>query len=172
MLRSAAFWFTLTPPIWSSGQRVGGKDCAPPSLLRPPGQSCWEHPSAPNLFVRSSLNVERPRPARQSLRWNTCHPRPPGPSFATVSMSALIICRRSRNSPRQGFPKAHGFDCRPLHALLRAGGLPPEPGAFLEYLRTCCPFPILRFRALVSIISAKHNARMALRWVRLSLIHI
>jgi hypothetical protein len=42
----------------------------------------------------------------------------------------------------------------------------PDAGAFLEYLRTLCRFPILRFRALTSVISANHNAQMALRWVR------
>ena len=42
-----------------------------------------------------------------------------------------------------------------------------EASAFLEYLRTLCPFPILRFCALVSsVISVKHNAQMALRWAR------
>ena len=48
--------------------------------------------------------------------------------------------------------------------LEASGRLGPEAGAFLEYLQSICSFPILRFRALV--LSAKHNARMALRWVR------
>ena len=40
-------------------------------------------------------------------------------------------------------------------------------GAFLEHQqRTLCRFLILRFRALVSVITVKHNARMAFRWVR------
>ena len=38
-----------------------------------------------------------------------------------------------------------------------AGSLGPDAGTFLDYLR---------FRALTSVISAKHNAQMALRWVR------
>ena len=50
--------------------------------------------------------------------------------------------------------------------LEASGRLGPDAVAFLEYLRTLCRFPILRFRALTSIISAKHNTQMALRWVR------
>jgi hypothetical protein len=50
--------------------------------------------------------------------------------------------------------------------LEASGRLGPEAGAFLEYLQSICSFPILRFRALVCVLSAKHNARMALRWVR------
>ena len=50
--------------------------------------------------------------------------------------------------------------------LEASGRLGPDAAAFLEYLRTLCRFPILRFRSLVSVISAKHNAQMALRWVR------
>ena len=50
--------------------------------------------------------------------------------------------------------------------LEASGRLGPDAGAFLDYLRTLCRFPILRFRALTSVISAKHNAQMALRWVR------
>ena len=50
--------------------------------------------------------------------------------------------------------------------LETSGRLGPEAGAFLEYLQSICPYPILRFRALVCVLSAKHNARMTLRWVR------
>ena len=50
--------------------------------------------------------------------------------------------------------------------LEASGRLGPDAGAFLDYLRTLCRFPILRFRALKSVISVKHNAQMALRWVR------
>jgi hypothetical protein len=47
--------------------------------------------------------------------------------------------------------------------LETSGRLGPDAGAFLDYLRTLCRFPILlRFRALTSVISAKHNAQMAL----------
>ena len=46
------------------------------------------------------------------------------------------------------------------------GRLGSDAAAFLEYLQTLCRFPILRFRALTSVISSKHNAQMALRWVR------
>ena len=46
--------------------------------------------------------------------------------------------------------------------LEASGRLGIAAGAFLEYLRTLCHFPILRFGALVSVISV----RMALRWVR------
>jgi hypothetical protein len=50
--------------------------------------------------------------------------------------------------------------------LEASGRLGDAAGAFLDHLRTFCSFPILRFRALVSVISTQHNARMALRWVR------
>ena len=46
--------------------------------------------------------------------------------------------------------------------LEASGRLGTAAGAFLEYLRTLCHFAILRFRALVSVISVKYNARMAL----------
>ena len=50
--------------------------------------------------------------------------------------------------------------------LEASGRLGPEAGTFLEYLQSICSFPILRFRALVGVLSAEHNAWMALRWVR------
>ena len=51
--------------------------------------------------------------------------------------------------------------------LEASGQLGTAAGAFLEHLRsTLRHFSILRFRALVSKISVKHNVLMALRWVR------
>ena len=50
--------------------------------------------------------------------------------------------------------------------LKASGRLGPEAEAYLENLQSICSFPILRFRALVGVLSAKHNAWMALRWVR------
>ena len=50
--------------------------------------------------------------------------------------------------------------------LKASGRLGPEAGAFLEYLQSISSFPILRFRALMCVLSAKHYAWMALRWVR------
>ena len=50
--------------------------------------------------------------------------------------------------------------------LEASGRLGPEAGAFLECLQSIFSFPILRFRALVGVLFAKHNAQMALRWVR------
>ena len=47
--------------------------------------------------------------------------------------------------------------------LEASGRLGADAVAFLEYLRR---FPVLRFRALTSVISAKHNAQMALRWLQ------
>jgi hypothetical protein len=55
--------------------------------------------------------------------------------------------------------------------LEASGRLGPEAGAFLEYLQSICSFPILRFRALVGVLSAKHNVRMALRSVRFLIRH-
>ena len=52
--------------------------------------------------------------------------------------------------------------------LEASGRLGPEAGTFLEYMQSIfCSFPILRFRALVGVLFAKHNAQMALRWVRI-----
>jgi hypothetical protein len=51
-----------------------------------------------------------------------------------------------------------------LH-LVVARLLKPEAKAILGHLKTMCPFPIMRFCALVSILSVKHNAKMALRWM-------
>jgi hypothetical protein len=55
-----------------------------------------------------------------------------------------------------------------VFVLEASGRLDPDVVPFLEYLRRIlCRFPILRFRgALTSVISAKHNAQMALRWLR------
>eukprot|EP01031_Cornospumella_fuschlensis_P044916 gene44916-54937_t len=45
--------------------------------------------------------------------------------------------------------------------LEASGRLGPEAKAFLEHLKTLYPFPIMRFCALVSVLSVKHNAKMA-----------
>jgi hypothetical protein len=50
--------------------------------------------------------------------------------------------------------------------LEASGRIGPDAAAFLECLQSLCGFPILRFRALTSVISAKHNAQMAIRWMR------
>ena len=50
--------------------------------------------------------------------------------------------------------------------LEASGKLGPSAAAFLTSIKQACPFPILRFRSIVSALSTRHNAKMALRWVR------
>ncbi len=86
-------------------------------------------------------------------------PRLPGQSFA---IEHRVHEKKSKFRP---FLRAAGVeDTKRFVAFVlgASGRLGPDAVAFLEYLRTLCCFPILRFRA----ISAKHNAQMALRWVR------
>ena len=90
-------------------------------------------------------------------------PRLPGQSFA---IEHRVWEKKSKYRPFLG---ADGVDDpkRFVPFVLEASGrLGPDAAAFLEYLKSLFPFPILRFRALVSVISVKHNAQMALRWVR------
>ena len=100
---------------------------------------------------------------RRNQQQGPSTPRLPGQSFA---MDHRVWEKKYKFRPFLG---ADGVDDpkRFVPFVLEASGrLGPEASAFLEYLRTLCPFPILRFRALVSVISVKHNAQMALRWVR------
>ena len=88
-------------------------------------------------------------------------PRLPGQSFA---IEHRIRAKMTKFRPLLG--AAVDDPKRFVPFVLEASGrLGPEAGAFLEYLQAICSFPILRFRALVCMLSAKHN-RMALRWVR------
>jgi hypothetical protein len=104
------------PPQWRPGL------CA--ALLT--GQRCWERPSALNRSGRTSSNFGLPRPARQFLRWNTCHPQLPGPSSATVSTSVSTIWRKSRNFPSSKTPSLAWtrLSITPFSAL---GGSRPSP---------------------------------------------
>jgi len=89
-------------------------------------------------------------------------PRRPGQSFA---IEHRVEQKKSKFRPFLGEAVEDPKLFVPF-VLEASGRLSREAAAFLDYLRTKCRFPILRFSALVSVISVKHNAAMALRWVR------
>ena len=98
----------------------------------------------------------------------TMNPSPSVPHLHGQSF-ALELRAREKKSKFRHFLAVDAVEGprRFVPFILEASGrLGSDAKAFLEYLRTICSFPILRFRALVSVISAKHNAQMALRWVR------
>ena len=90
-------------------------------------------------------------------------PRLPGQSFAIEHR-----VREKKSKFRQFLGAASVEDAKRFVAFVleASGRIGPDAAAFLEYLQSLCGFPILRFRALTSVISAKHNALMAIRWVR------
>ena len=109
-------------------------------------------------------------------RYRGGHPSPPltnnpSPFVPHLPGQSFALEHRAREK-KSKFRHFLGVDAvedprRFVPFVLEASGrLGSDAKAFLEYLRTICSFPILRFRALVSVISAKHNAQMALGWVR------
>ena len=115
------------------------------------------------------------RPSRRG-RYRGGNPGPPltmnpSPSVPHLPGQSFALEHRTREKKFK-FRHFLGADAvedprRFVPFVLEASGrLGSDAKAFLEYLRTICCFPILRFRALVSVISAKYNAQMALRWVR------
>ena len=91
-------------------------------------------------------------------------PRLPGQPFA---IKHRVYEKKSKFRPFLGAAGVEDAKRFVAFVLEASGRLGPDAGAFLDYLlRTLCRFPILRFRALTSVISAKHNAQMVLRWVR------
>ena len=115
-------------------------------------------------------------PARHPLTWRrhgSSYPIYP-PSSPSGRDSRLLLSTTARVHEKKfkfrpflgaaGVEDAKRFVAFVLEA---SGRLDPDVVPFLEYLRRIlCRFPILRFRALTSVISAKHNAQMALRWLR------
>ena len=87
-------------------------------------------------------------------------PRLPGQSFA---MEHRVAQKKNHFRPFLGDTGVEDAKRFVAFVLEASGRLGPDAAAFL---RSLCHFPILRFRSLVSVISAKHNAQMALRWVR------
>ena len=135
-------------------------------LLRPLLQT---HLSATSEFAQQvdpaprGGRKKKKKGRRRNNQQGPSTPRLPGQSFA---IEHRVWEKRYKFRPFLG---ADGVDDpkRFVPFVLEASGrLGPEASAFLEYLKTLCPFPILRFRALGSVISVKHNAQMALRWVR------
>ena len=131
---------------------AGAPPVPDPSGVLPPD------PPAPRRGGRKKKNTQS---RRQDQGPST--PRLPGQSFA---IEHRVQEKKSKYTPflgEDGVNDPHRFVPFVLEA---SGRLGPEAKAFLEHLKTLCPFPIMRFCALVSVISVKHNAQMALRWVR------
>jgi hypothetical protein len=144
---------------------VAVADATAPSYRRPPPR---QHTPPPNESQPSGPAPPGARGKRRRRRDTSAGgqaptgPRLPGQSFA---IEHRVREKKTKFRPLLGA----GVDDpkRFVPFVLEASGrLGPEAGAFLEYLQSICSFPILRFRALVCVLSAKHNARMALRWVR------
>ena len=100
----------------------------------------------------------------------------PGPCPSRAPQSWKVLRYRAPRASRRRSPSTrHSWVKTAAQPSLCAGGLllhlvvarllKPEAKAILGHLITMCPFPIMRFCALVSILSAKYNAKMALRWM-------
>ena len=135
----------------------------PPDPSATPDAAATSDVVAPQSGPAPRGSRKKKRKDRRSNQQGPPTPRLPGQSFA---IEHRVWEKKYKFRPFLG---ADGVDDpkRFVPFVLEASGrLGPEASAFLEYLKTLCPFPILRFRALVSVISVKHNAQMALRWVR------
>ena len=142
----------------------------PPAPPPPPDPSSTTPPEATAASESAQPVDPAPRGGRKKKKGRRRNnqqgpstPRLPGQSFA---IEHRVWEKKYKFRPFLG---ADGVDDpkRFVPFVLEASGrLGPEASAFLEYLKTLCPFPILRFRALVSVISVRYNAQMALRWVR------
>jgi hypothetical protein len=132
---------------------AGAPPLPDPSGFLPP------EPPTPRRRGRKKKNT----PSRFQDHQGPPIPRLPGQSFA---IEHRVQEKKSKYTPflgEDGVNDPHRFVPFVLEA---SGRLGPDAKAFLEHLKTLCPFPIMRFCALVSVISVKHNAQMALRWVR------
>ena len=108
-----------------------------------------------------------PRPGHKKV------PRSTGPGGGHLFMPRSFAIEHHRVYEKKSKFRSCGSGRRQALCGFRAGSLGeagsgrmPEP-----FWITCGPFVaslyiLLRFRALTSVISAKHNAQMALRWVR------
>ena len=148
------------------------------------GYGCWGHhctlyiPQAPAATRSMSPRTPRRVPHHQPLVGDRVNatavemmPTRIPHSFASRAIVHHISPRPREEEQVQVFFFSAARRARPdvddlrrfVPFVLEASGrLGIAAGAFLEYLRTLCHFPILRFGALVSVISV----RMALRWVR------
>ena len=136
--------------------------CPPPTPEGPPSQensSELLEPTAPTR--RRGRRRQASRQDIPSLGGDTDHPTPSQPPRLPG-----VHEKKSKFRPFLGAAGVEDAKRFVAFVLEASGRLGPDAVAFLEYLRTLCRFPILRFRALTSVISAKHNAQMALRWVR------
>jgi hypothetical protein len=142
---------------------VAVADATAPSYRRPPPRHP-PHPdeSQPRVPAPPGARGKRRRRRDNSAEGQDPRPRLPGESFA---IEHRVQEKKSKYRPLLGAAVEDLKRFVPF-VLEASGRLGPEAGAFLEYLQSICSFPILRFRALVCVLSAKHNARMALRWVR------
>ena len=141
----------------------------PPPVCPPPALTSEEPP--PHHMVpiqRRGRRRRASRPDNPPLGGDTDLPPPPPPRLPGQSFAIehRVYEKKSKFRPFLGAAGVEDAKRFVAFVLEASGRLGPDAGAFLDYLRTLCRFPILRFRALTSVISAKHNAQMALRWVR------
>ena len=148
---------------------VAAADATAPSYRKPPPRPPAPPPvepldpqtGAPGAPTASRRKLKRRR-RRAPAGQDSSHPRLPGQSYA---IEHRVGEKKTKFRPFLGADVDDPRRFVPF-VLEASGRLGDEAGAFLDHLRTFCSFPLLRFRALVSVISAQHNARMALRWVR------
>jgi hypothetical protein len=143
----------------------------PPPLCPPPAATPGEYLGASSTHGTPRRRGRRRQASRQdipSLGGETdlpsCPLSPPrclpGQSFA---IEHHVHEKKSKFRPFLGAAEVEDAKCFVAIELEASGRLGADAVAFLEYLRR---FPVLRFRALTSVISAKHNAQMALRWLQ------
>ena len=154
-------------------------DATAPSYRHPPLTTSRSPPPSPATQIAAAATAGAPPPPdppapRRGRRKKTntqsrCQdqgpitPRLPGQSFA---IEHRVQEKKSKYTPFLGEDGVNDPHLFVPFVLEASGRLGPEAKAFLEHLKTLCPFPIMRFCALVSVLSVKHNAKMALRWVR------
>jgi hypothetical protein len=155
--------------VYTDGSRllvdVAVADATAPSYLKPPPRPLPPPDEATDPQADTTATRRRPRKRRRRRAdedQDRPSPRLPGQSFA---IEHRVQEKKTKFRPFLGADVDDPKRFVPF-VLEASGRLGTAAGAFLEYLRTLCRFPILRFRALVSVISMQHTARMALRWVR------
>ena len=139
------------------------RDTTAPSYIAPPPRPSppLDEPTDPQVDATATRQT-LPQPGRRNIR--ILHPLAP-PGTQSFAIEHRVQEKKKKFRPFLGADVDDDPRSFVPFVLEASGRLGATTGAFLQYLRTLCHFPISQFRVLVSVISVKHNARMALRWV-------
>jgi hypothetical protein len=138
-------------------------DATAPSYRMPPSMSSIPFASSDAHLLPAPLEDTPAIPPRRRRRSRANSlPRLSGQSYA-IEHRTIEKKTKFRRFLGTGVDDPEAFVAFILEA---SGKLGPSAAAFLNSIKQACPFPILRFRSIVSALSTRHNAKMALRWVR------